>query len=328
MPSPRGGRPSLRAVITALAGGVGAAKFLAGLVRAVPPESVTAIVNVADDDTFHGLHVSPDLDSVTYALAGVNNAALGWGRADESFRTIDELDRFGSDTWFRLGDLDLATHLYRTEQLRAGRPLSAVTVAIAEGFGIRTRLLPVTDDRVATRITAADPAGPAGATREFAMQEWFVRERCEPAVVAVHFDGADAARPAPGVLEALHTAETIVLCPSNPVISIGPLLAVRGIRDILAARRDHVVAISPIVGGAPVKGPADRLMGPLGIEVSCVGVAREYAALCGTLVVDAVDRHRAGEVESAGLRCIVADTMMHSPEIAAALARTTLAAVA
>ncbi len=187
--------------------------------------------------------------------------------------------------------------------------------------------MPMTDDRVRTRITVAG-TGDTGATRELAMQEWFVRERAEAPVVSVRFDGAASSRPAPGVLEALSAATTIVICPSNPIISIGPILAVPGIRELLVTRREHVVAVSPIVGGAPVKGPADRLMGPLGVEVSCVGIARTYTEFCSALVIDAVDAGREHEVEAAGMRAVVTDTMMRSPQIAAALAERTLAAVA
>jgi LPPG:FO 2-phospho-L-lactate transferase len=312
-------------VLVSLAGGVGAARFLDGLVRAVPPSDVIAVVNTADDEEFHGLHVSPDLDSVTYTLAGASNAAQGWGLEGETFATLDALGRYGVDTWFRLGDKDLATHLFRTDRLRAGATLSEVTAEIAAAWGLGLRLLPMTDDPVRTRITVERPGG---ATEELAMQRWFVGERAESPVVAVRFEGADAARPAPGVLEALRTADTIVICPSNPVISIGPILAVPGIRDALMARRERVIGVSPIVGGAPVKGPADRLMAPLGIEVSCVGVAHAYREICGTLVIDAVDAHLAAEVEATGVRAIVADTMMRSPEIATQLARETLAAVA
>jgi LPPG:FO 2-phospho-L-lactate transferase len=312
-------------VLATLAGGVGAARFLNGLVRAVPPSQVVAIVNTADDDEFHGLYVSPDLDSVTYTLAGASNVAQGWGLEGETFATLDALTRYDVPTWFRLGDKDIATHLYRTQRMRAGAPLSEVTAEISRAWGLDLRLIPMSDDRVQTRITV-ERAG--GATAEVAMQEWFVGDRAESPVISVRFDGAAVARPAPGVLEALRTAETIGICPSNPVISIAPILAVAGVRDALRARRDRVIAISPIVGGAPVKGPADRLMAPLGIEVSCVGIAREYADICGTLVIDAVDAHLAADVEATGVRPIVTDTMMLSPEIATALARHTLAAVA
>ncbi|MEX0947504.1 MAG: 2-phospho-L-lactate transferase [Acidimicrobiia bacterium] len=311
-------------MLTALAGGVGAARFLRGLVAVVPPEQITAIVNTGDDDVFHSLHVSPDLDSVTYTLAGANNTETGWGLEGETFHAIDALERYGSPTWFRLGDRDLATHLYRTERLRAGAPLSGVTAEIATAWGVSTRLLPMTDDRVATRITAET----AGGIEELAMQDWFVRHRAEAPVVAVRFEGAEQSQPGPGVMDALDQAETILVCPSNPVISIGPILAVPGIREALAARRDRVVGVSPIIGGRPVRGPADRLMGPLGIEVSCVGVARSYRDFCSTLVIDAADAEHAPAVESLGVRAVVADTLMRNARVAAALARETLAAVA
>jgi LPPG:FO 2-phospho-L-lactate transferase len=312
-------------MLTALAGGVGAARFLAGLVDVVDPSAVTAIVNTADDDEFHGLWVSPDLDSVTYRLAGAANPDTGWGLADETFHAIDGLARYGAETWFRLGDRDLATHLYRTQRRRDGATMSEITAEIAAAWGLTVRLLPMTDDRVATWITVVEEDG---RQQELAMQEWFVHRRAETPVVGVRFDGADEARAAPGVLEAIEQAETILVCPSNPVISIGPILAVPGIRQALVRRRDRVVGVSPIVGGRPVRGPADRLMDPLGIEVSCVGVARAYRDICAVLVIDAQDAHRAPEVEAVGVRAVVADTVMRDARVAAALARHTLAAVA
>lgn len=311
-------------MLVALAGGVGAARFLRGLVDVVDPASITAIVNTADDDEFHGLRVSPDLDSVTYTLADAHNHVMGWGLEGETFTVMDALDRYGAPTWFRLGDQDLATHLFRTQRLRSGASLSAVTAEITTAWGLGTRLLPMTDDVVATRFTVEDT--PGGARRELAMQEWFVRERCEPAIVDVAFVGAADARPAPGVLDALHAAETIIICPSNPVISIGPILAVPGIRDALVARRDRVVGVSPLIGGKPVKGPADKLMGPLGIEVSSVGVAAEYRELCAALVIDTADAADADRIAALGVRPVVTDTLMRDPQVAAALARTTLAA--
>ncbi|MDQ1467712.1 MAG: 2-phospho-L-lactate transferase [Actinomycetota bacterium] len=313
-------------MLVSLAGGVGAARFLTGLVRVVAPEDLVVVGNTGDDDEFHGLLVCPDLDSVTYTLAGASNQELGWGLEGETFACLDALDRYGEDTWFRLGDRDLATHLFRTERRRAGATLTSVTAEIVAAWGLTLRLLPMSDDPVRTRITIRETG--TAATRELRMQEWFVRERAQPPVVAVRYEGAEAARPAPGVLEAIESADVIVLCPSNPVISIAPILAVPGIRDSLVRRRDRVVGISPIVGGAPVRGPAHRLMAPLGIDVSCVGVARTYAPFCSTLVIDALDESRAADVEAEGVRAIVADTMMHSPEIAAALARRALDAIA
>jgi LPPG:FO 2-phospho-L-lactate transferase len=312
-------------MLTALAGGVGAARFLAGLVDVVDPATVTVVVNTGDDEEFHGLWVSPDLDSVTYRLAGASNPETGWGLAGETFHANSALARYGEETWFSLGDRDLATHLYRTRRLREGASLTTVTDEIASAWGVGVRLVPMTDDRVATRITVRERGG---RLEELAMQDWFVRRRAEPPVVSVRFEGAEASRPAPGVLEAIASAETIVVCPSNPIISIGPLLAVPGIRDALRARRERVVGVSPIVGGAPVRGPADRLMGPLGIEVSCVGVAGAYRDFCSALVIDAKDAHLASQVEALGVRGVVADTVMRDARVAAALARHTLAAVA
>jgi LPPG:FO 2-phospho-L-lactate transferase len=294
-------------------------------VDVVEPETITAIVNTGDDDEFHGLWVSPDLDSVTYALAGANNLDTGWGLAGETFHAMDALDRYGVPTWFRLGDRDLATHLYRTERRRHGASLSDVTTELAAAWDLGVRVVPMSDDRVATRITVRRPDG---SSDELALQEWFVRERAESPVLGVRFAGAEDARPAPGVLEALASAETILICPSNPVISIGPVLAVPGVRAALAARRDRVVAVTPIIGGRPVKGPADRLMGPLGMEVSCVGVAEAYRDVCGTLVIDTADAPDAPRVEALGVRAVVTDTVMLDARIAAALARQTLAAVA
>jgi LPPG:FO 2-phospho-L-lactate transferase len=312
-------------MLAALAGGVGAARFLAGLVRCVEPSTITVVVNTGDDEEFFGLHVSPDLDSVTYTLAGASNTELGWGLEGESFRTIEAIARYGEPTWFRLGDLDLATHIFRTRRLHDGAPLSEVCTQVATAWGLELRLLPMSDDRVRTRITIA---GADGRGQELAMQEWFVREHAEPPVVAVDFAGADTARPAPGVLDALATADTIVICPSNPVISIGPILAIPGVRDALVARRDRVVAVCPIIDGAPVRGPADRLMAPLGIEVSPVGVARHYREFCATLVIDERDAAHADAVRAAGVRPVVTETLMRSPQIAAELAQCALAAVA
>jgi LPPG:FO 2-phospho-L-lactate transferase len=316
-------------VLVALAGGVGAARFLRGLVQVVAPEDVTVVVNTGDDDWFYGLLVCPDLDTVTYTLAGAENPETGWGLEGETFTTLSALERYGASdalpTWFRLGDRDLATHLYRRQRLRAGAPLSTIGAEIAAAWGVRPRVVPMTDDRVSTRI---DVLGADGSVVELRMQEWFVRDRAEPPVVAVRFQGAARAAPAPRVLDALHDAETIIVCPSNPVISIGPIVAVPGVRDALRGRRERVVGVSPIIAGAPVKGPADRLMAPLGMEVSCVGVARAYRDFCSALVIDAGDAARAAEVEAVGVRAAVADTLMRDARVAAALAQHTLDAVA
>jgi LPPG:FO 2-phospho-L-lactate transferase len=301
--------------VVALAGGVGAARFLRGLIRVVPPEDIVIVGNTGDDEDFFGLHVSPDLDTVTYTLAGVVGTA-GWGIADDSFRALDALANFGEPAWFRLGDADLATHLYRTERLRAGATLSEVTAEIALAFGLKSRLVPMSDDRVATRIETE------GAT--LAMQEWFVRERAEPPVRAVRFDGVGTATPAPGVLEAIAGADAVLLCPSNPVISIGPILAIPGLREAVTARRARVVAVSPIIHGAPVRGPADRLMAAVGLEVSCAGVASAYTDICGTLLVDTSDAARMRDVEAHDVRAVIAPILMRDADDAERLARTAL----
>jgi LPPG:FO 2-phospho-L-lactate transferase len=309
----------------ALAGGVGAARFLAGLVRVVDPAELVIVGNTGDDEVFHGLRVCPDLDTVTYTLAGAVGST-GWGLEGDTFTALEALARYGEPTWFRLGDRDLATHIYRTNRLAAGATLSQVTREITRAWGVQSRLVPMSDDRVATRIEVDDPGG-AGAVGT-TMQEWFVRDRCEPPVAAVHFDGAAAARPSPGVVEAIAAADGIFLCPSNPVISLGPILAVPGIRDALARRREHVVGVSPIIKGATVKGPADRLMAATGIEVSCAGVAQAYADICGTLLIDSLDADRCFDVEDAGVRPVVTPILMRDAAGAERLARTAIGSLA
>lgn len=306
-------------MIATLCGGVGAARLLRGLVAVVPPAEVTAVVNVGDDTELHGLHVSPDLDTVTYRLAGLSDEAQGWGLAGESWTVMEALERLGGETWFRLGDRDLATHLYRTARLAAGAPLSTVTAELTAALGVATTVRPVTDDRLRTRLTLADG-------EEVGFQDYFVRRRHAVAVGSVAYEGAAAARPAPGVLEALAAAEAVVLCPSNPVLSIGPLLAVPGVAEAVAARRDQVVAVSPIVAGRALKGPADRLMAELGLEPSVVGVARAWAPFAATVVVDGADADAAAAVEACGVRCVVTATVMDSPGAAAALAGVVLEA--
>jgi len=307
--------------IAALAGGVGAARFLRGLVRAMPEEDVVIIGNTGDDEVFHGLHVSPDLDTVTYTLAGAVGP-LGWGLADDTFRTLEAYGRYGEATWFRLGDADLATHLYRTSRLREGATLTEVTAEITLAWDVKARLLPMSDDRVATVIDVAQPNG--GPPVRMAMQEWFVRERAQPPVAAVRFEGAADARPGPAVLDALAEADAVLLCPSNPVISIGPILALPGVRDVLHRRRARVIGVSPIIHGATVKGPADRLMAAAGIEVSCAGVASIYADICGTLLVDESDADRVADVEAHGVQAAVAPILMRDADGAAELARRAL----
>lgn len=306
-------------MICVLCGGVGAARFLSGLVEVVAATDVVGIVNTGDDTVMHGLTVCPDLDTVTYTLAGLVNPETGWGVAGDSFAAMEALERLGGATWFRLGDADLGTHLYRTARLAAGARLSEVTAEIASALGLGVRLLPMSDDPVRTRLLLRGGD-------EVAFQDYFVRLRHAVEVESVRFEGAEAARPAPGVIEAIEQAETVVVAPSNPVVSIAPILAVPGVSRALAARRAHVVAVSPIVAGAALKGPADRLLRELGDEPSALGVARRLAAVCGTLVVDAADAALAPAVEAAGLSCVVTDTVMASPERARALAWRVLGA--
>ncbi len=303
-------------MLTALCGGVGAAKLLRGLVAVLPAADVVPVVNTADDFVLHGLSISPDLDTVTYTLAGAVNRDTGWGRAGESWRVMDELDRYGGATWFRLGDTDLATHLYRTQRLHEGAPLSRVTAEIASAWDLATVPLPMTDDLVETRLTVDG--------LEIGFQDYFVARRHAVAVEAVRFAGSEQAAPAPGVLDAIASADRVVICPSNPVVSVGPILAVPGIESALGDRRADVVAVSPLVAGAALKGPADRLMTELGHEASVVGVARLYAPLAATLVIDVADAGLAAQVEAEGVRCVVAPTVMHGQAEAVALARTVL----
>jgi len=308
-------------VIAVLAGGVGAARLLRGLVRVVDPRDVAVVGNVADDLVLHGLHISPDLDTVTYTLGGGDNAETGWGLAGETWQAMDALDRYGGPIWFRLGDRDLATHLHRTGRLAEGVGLAQVTAEIAAAWEIGVRLLPATEDRLRTMVTLGDGT-------EVGFQEFFVGMRHDVPVAGVRFDGAASARPGPGVLEAITEAEVVVIAPSNPLVSIDPILAVPGVSEAVAARRSSTVAVSPIVGGAALKGPADRMLAELGHESSAVGVARHYRDLVGTMVIDVVDADLAPEVEAEGVRCVVTDTVMHTPEVAATLAKVALEAVA
>ena len=305
-------------MIAALAGGVGAARMLRGLLAVMPPADVTAVVNVDDDMTLHGLHISPDLDTVTYTLAGAVNPDTGWGLVGETWQAMEALARYGGQTWFRLGDRDLATHLYRTQRLAEGAGLADVTAEITRAWGLSLRILPATEDHCATFV---DVVGEG----ELSFQEYFVGRQHSVPAKAVRYEGALAARPGPGVVDALIAAERIVVCPSNPLLSIGPILAVADIRATVESRRSDTIAVSPIVAGAAIKGPADRLLTELGHESSVVGVARLYAPIVATLVIDEADADLAGAVEAEGVRAVVAPTIMHGPDEAAALARVVLA---
>ena len=304
-------------MITVLAGGVGAARLLRGMVQAVPAHEVTAIVNTADDLVLHGLSVSPDLDTVTYTLAEVVNPDTGWGLADETWEAMSALQRLGGPAWFQLGDRDLGTHLHRTGRLADGAGLAEVTSEITRAFGVDARLLPMTEDRVATMVTLA--SGP-----EVGFQDYFVGLRHDVPVSAVRFDGVDQARPAPGVLEAITSAAPVVVAPANPIVSIGPVVAVPGISDALSARRADVVAVSPIVAGSALKGPAERMLRELGHEPTVVGVARLYRDIAATLVVDDADAAEVDAVEAEGMACVVTPTVMTNVEVATDLCQTIL----
>jgi LPPG:FO 2-phospho-L-lactate transferase len=302
--------------VTALAGGVGGAKLLLGLQEAVG-EDLTAIVNTGDDATIYGVKVCPDVDIVTYWLAGIADMERGWGIKGDTFDVVGALAKLGYETWFSLGDRDFATCLHRTRLMQEGRTLTEVVDDIRRALGVRARVLPMSNDAVPTKIVTADG-------RELEFQEYFVRERQEPAVAEVAFEGAALASPAPGLLEAIVEADVVVVCPSNPIVSVAPILALDGVRDALL-RHPHVVAVSPIVRGAPLKGPADRLLAAMGAKVSASGVAELYAAFCNVFVVDASDADEAEKVRATGIGSVALDTIMVDERASERLARALLA---
>jgi LPPG:FO 2-phospho-L-lactate transferase len=318
--------------VAVVCGGVGAARFLRGLIDAVEPGSITAIVNTGDDCSLHGLAISPDLDTIVYTLAGAIDPERGWGLVDETWRAIESLERYeavrpdGSNAaprWFNLGDRDLATHFYRTARLAEGATLTDVTDEIRRAWNVPIRVLPMANERISTLVTVDASSGTPEQGQEISFQDYFVRLRHSVALSSIRFDGTaaltDEAR------SALADASCVVIAPSNPLVSIGPIRSLEGVDDVLADRRDHVVAVSPIVGGAALKGPADRMLIELGHEPSVVGVAELYAPIASTLVIDTVDAHHAVAVEAAGMRCVVTDTVMSTPAVARQLAVDTLA---
>jgi LPPG:FO 2-phospho-L-lactate transferase len=292
-------------MITVLAGGVGAAKFLQGLVEVVDPHEVTIIGNTGDDIDLYGLHISPDLDIVTYTLAGIHHADQGWGIQGDTFHTLEMLGRYGHPTWFNLGDYDLATHIHRSARLRHGWSLSAVTDEIRQALGVIPRILPMTNQRAETKIITDEGV--------LHFQEYLVQRRTEPAVRGVVYEGIEVARPAPGVCEAIQKADGIIVPPSNPIVSIGTILAVPGVRQALAARRGRVVAVSPIVQGATLKGPADKLLVALGYEASALGVARYYGTLLDAFVLDQLDRSLQEPISRLGIEVRSMNTIMSGP---------------
>jgi LPPG:FO 2-phospho-L-lactate transferase len=289
-------------MIVALAGGVGGAKLAQGLYLALPPDELTVIGNIGDDFTHFGLRISPDLDTVLYTLAGLANPVMGWGIAGDTTRTLDLLKRYGAEDWFLIGDLDFATHIRRTQLLGEGRTLTEVTAELLRGLGVRAALLPMSDEPVATIVDTPD--GPLG------FQDYFVRRRHQDPVSAVRFAGIAAATVPVGVAAALAAADVIILCPSNPIVSLGPILAVPGLRDLLTRAPAPKVAVSPIIGGRALKGPADQMLAGLGHDVSSLGVARLYQDFLDGLVLDEEDAALAPEVEALGMRVLVTRTIM------------------
>ena len=302
--------------ITCLAGGVGAARFLDGLSRVYPPDRITVIVNTGDDLEYLGAYISPDIDILTYTLAGIVDEEKGWGIRGDTYRCMEQLERYSAETWFRVGDRDFATHLLRTAFLQQGFNLSEVTEKIRSALGVKVRILPMSNDRVATKIKTS-----AGLL-EF--QEYFVKRKFSDKVEDVTYEGANHAVPPEAVLSSLKTSEAIILCPSNPILSIGPILAIPGIREALGRARGKIVGISPIVGGKALKGPLDRVMADLGLEVSPYGVAKLYQGVLDGFVIDEADKHLSPRIQRLGMKVVATRTVMNEPEAKTRLAEETV----
>jgi LPPG:FO 2-phospho-L-lactate transferase len=309
--------PNKKLRITALAGGVGASKLLLGLYDVMDPSDLTAIINTGDDITLHGLKISPDLDIVTYTLAGLIDPKKGWGFRGETFHLLKRLAVFGRINWFNLGDRDLATHIHRTAMLADGKTLTDAAESIRVALGVKSRILPMCNEAVPTIIESNEGA--------LHFQEYLVKRRAEPIVKSIRFDGVEVAKPAPGVVEAIRNADRIVICPSNPLISIGPILAVAGIREALRSRRESVVAVCPIVGGKSLKGPSDKMLAELGHESSAKGVAKLYADFTGGFVIDPADKSQCTAIEALGMKVAVIPTVMKARGDKRKLARALLA---
>jgi LPPG:FO 2-phospho-L-lactate transferase len=302
--------------ITAIAGGVGASKLLLGLYNVMDPRDLTIIVNTGDDITLHGLKISPDLDIVTYTLTGIVDTKKGWGFRGESFHMLSRLAVYGRANWFNLGDRDLATHIHRTAMLAEGKSLSQVADSIRTALGVKSLILPMSDDPVPTIIDSNE--GPLH------FQEYLVKRRTEPVVRTIRFAGVESARPAPGVLEAIATADRIIICPSNPLISIGPILAVPGVREQLRAHKEKVFAVCPIVGGKSLKGPSDKMLAQLGHKSTALGVAKLYADFTGTFVIDPADKSQAAAISTLGMKVAILPTVMKTKTQKRKLARALL----
>ena len=306
--------------VLALAGGVGGAKLALGLARILPPDKLAIVVNTGDDESFYGLHVSPDLDTVMYTLAGLSNTDTGWGLAGDTFQALDMLGRYGIDTWFNLGDRDLATHIHRTELLRQGATLSEVTAELCSRVGIEHRIAPMSDQPVRTFLTTQ--------SGDLAMQDYFVRQRSEPQVTGVKYVGSEAASPSPVLRSAMEQANLLVLCPSNPYLSVGPILAIPGVREGLESFGGFRVAVSPIVGGSALRGPAAKMMGELGDDASCAGVARQYMGITDAFLIDHQDSWLAPEIEGMGIQAVPASIIMETEADKVALAEIIMDMVA
>ncbi|HIN06182.1 MAG TPA: 2-phospho-L-lactate transferase [Dehalococcoidia bacterium] len=303
--------------ILAFAGGVGGAKLALGLSLIIPPERLVICVNTGDDDSFHGLHVSPDLDTMMYTLAGLSDPQFGWGIQGDTFTALNMLKQYGADAWFNLGDRDFATHIRRTQLLGQGATLSQVTRELCESLGVRHTVIPMSDDSV--RTVLGTPGG------DLSMQEYFVRQRAEPVIQSITYVGAEAARPSPPLVSALNDAVLIVFCPSNPALSLGPILALPGVVDSLKTSPAMKIAVSPIVGGDAVKGPAGKIMAELGQEVSCVGIASLYKDFCDILVIDNQDSYLSPQIDDLGVRPVVDSIIMQSESDKVALAQSLIA---
>jgi LPPG:FO 2-phospho-L-lactate transferase len=303
-------------VITALAGGVGAARFLQGLIRLVPEEKLTVIVNTGDDIKLYGLHISPDLDIVMYTLAGIVDEERGWGIRGDTFHCLETLREYGHETWFKLGDRDLATHIYRTYLLKCGLSLSEVTSKLCKALGLRLKILPMSEDKIETVIVTE------GGTMHF--QEYLVKREAKDTVVNVKFKGIEKAEPTSGVLSSILNSQAVIICPSNPVVSIGTILSVKGVRDALKETKAKVIAISPIVGGAPIKGPADKLMRSLELEVSAYGVASLYKDFLDDFIIDTVDKPQKPRIETLGINVVITNTIMKNLQNKIQLAKVVL----
>ena len=305
-------------MICVLAGGVGAARLLNGLKDVLPSEEITAVINTGDDAIMHGLYICPDIDTVTYTLAGVNNVETGWGLQGETWMAMESLKKLGGETWFNLGDKDLATHLYRTARLSEGVGLKEITKEIASAMGISVNLLPMTEDRVETMVTLLESGD------EISFQEYFVKHRHEVPISSVRFNGSQQAQATHGVIDAIREAEVVIIAPSNPLVSIAPIFSIPEISNALKERKEDVVAVSPIVAGSALKGPADRLLNELGYEASVEGVAKYYQDCINTLIIDKADFDSVENIESLGINCVSTETVMSDPQIAASLGSTLL----